>query len=77
MYQQLKAYGDDGFPFKGPHMKKEISYPKGIAPVCERMHFEELLTTPICHYPLTEEDVDDFVAGIGKVFENIQNLRDK
>lgn len=73
MYQKLLAYGDDGFPFKGPHMKKEISYPKGISPVCERMHYEELLTTPICHYPLTEEDIDDFV----KAMEKVLNYKDE
>ncbi len=69
MYQKLLAYGDNGFPFKGPHMKKNISYPKGTAPVCERMHYEELLTTPICHYPLSEKDIDDFVDAIDKVLK--------
>lgn len=69
MFQKLLAYGDNGFPFKGPHMKKEISYPKGIAPVCERMHFEEFMATPICHYPLTEKDIDDFVNAIEKVIK--------
>ena len=74
MYQELLAYGDSGFPFKGPHMKKTISYPKGMAPVCEKMHFEELLTTPICHYPLTEKDIDDFVAAVAKVLNTIGDL---
>jgi len=74
MYQQLLAYGDSGFPFRGPHMKKAISYPKGMAPVCEKMHYEELLTTPICHYPLTEKDIDDFVVAVGKVLNNIADL---
>jgi len=74
MYQQLLAYGNSGFPFKGPHMKKAISYQKGIAPVCEKMHFDELLTTPICHYPLEEEDINDFVAAMGKVLNNIEEL---
>ena len=74
MYQQLLAYGNSGFPFKGPHIKKVISYPKGIAPVCEKMHLEKLLTTPICHYPLTEKDIDDFVAAVGKVLNNIADL---
>ena len=69
MYQQLLAYGDKGFPFKGPHVNKEISYPKGTAPVCERMHYEELLTTPICHFPLTKEDIDDFIVAIEKTLK--------
>lgn len=76
MYQQLLAYGNDGFPFKGSHVKKEISYPKGIAPVCERMHFQELLTTPICHYPLTENDIDDFIAAVEKVLNHKSELLD-
>jgi len=75
MFQQLKAYGEKGYPFKGPHIKKEISYPIGAAPVCERMHFKELLTTPICHYPLEKGDIDDFVLGIEKVLENISELK--
>jgi dTDP-4-amino-4,6-dideoxygalactose transaminase len=74
MYQQLLAYGNSGFPFKGPHMEKVVSYPKGIAPVCEKMHFEELLTTPICHFPLTERDIDDFIAAVGKVLNSISDL---
>lgn len=74
MYQQLLAYGNSGFPFIGPHMKKAVSYPKGLAPVCEKMHCEELLTTPICHYPLTEKDIDDFIAAVEKVIDNIADL---
>lgn len=74
MYQQLLAYGDSGFPFKGPHMKKEISYPNGLNPVCERMHFEDLIITPICHYPLTKLDIDGFVDAIVKVLDNKDEL---
>ena len=76
MFQKLLAYGVNGFPFKGPHMKKDISYPKGIAPVCERMHFEELMVTPICHFPLTEKDIDDFVNAIEKVLKYKDELID-
>ena len=75
MYQQLLAYGDGGFPFRGPHITRQISYPKGTAPVCERMHFQELMTTPICHYPLNEADIDDFVAALEKVLDNRQELK--
>ena len=76
MYQQLLAYGDSGFPFKGPHISKEISYPKGMNPVCERMHFEELIITPICHYPLTRHDMDGFVEAIDKVLDNREELQE-
>lgn len=74
MYQQLLAYGDGGFPFRGPHVKREISYPKGLAPVCERMYMEELLTTPLCRFPLTETDIDDLVRAMAKVLDNTKEL---
>lgn len=69
MYQQLLGYGDKGCPFNCPLYGKDILYPKGLNPVCERMHFEELLLTPICHYPLTEKDIDDFIKAIEKVIK--------
>jgi perosamine synthetase len=76
MYQELLAYGDQGFPFKGPHIQKKISYPKGLSPVCERMHFNDLLITPICRYPLGEKDIDDFVLAIKKVLDSKMELLD-
>lgn len=75
MYQKLKAYGKKGFPFKGPHISKKIQYKKGIAPVCERMHFKELLFTNICRYPLTEKDMDGFVEAIQKIIKNVDEFK--
>lgn len=75
MFQQLLAYGNEGFPFKGPQVDRVISYPKGLAPVCERMHFEELMTTPLCRFPLSESDIDDLVTAIKKVWDNRRELQ--
>lgn len=75
MYRQLKAYGKKGFPFKGPHISKKIEYKKGIAPVCERMHFKELLFTNICRYPLNETDIDGFVQAVEKIIKNVHEIK--
>ena len=74
MYQKLLGYGNDGCPFKCPLYGKEVKYEKGLNPVCERMHYEELLVTSICHYPLTRADVDIFVAAIKKILDNKDEL---
>ena len=76
MYQKLLGYGNDGCPFKCPLYGKDIKYEKGLNPVCERMHYEELLLTPLCHYPLTRADVDIFVEAIKKVLDNKNELID-
>jgi len=75
MYQKLLAYGDSGYPFKGPHTSKDISYPIGLTPVCEKMYSDYLVTTPICHFPLNNSDIDDFVDAVDKVISNIDDLR--
>lgn len=74
MYQKLLGYGEQGCPFKCPLYGQEVNYSKGINPVCERMHYEELLVTPICHYPLTKADIDLFIAAIQKIIENKDEL---
>jgi len=74
IYQQLLCYGDRGCPFTCPFYENKITYPKGACEICERMHYEELVITPICRYPLTEADIDDFVKAIEKVLENKEEL---
>ena len=39
------------------------------------MYFEELIYTPLMREPLTETDVDDFVAIIKKVLTNKNQLK--
>jgi len=77
VYQQRIAFGKDGFPFTYPGYKGKASYERGICPVTERMHYDELMLTNICHAGVTRQDLDDFVAAFYKVFENRAELQTK
>lgn len=73
MYQKRIGFGSSGYPFT--LADKSVSYERGICPVCEQMHFEQLISFDACHANLTEADLDDFVRGIEKVIENREQLR--
>ena len=74
LYQQRIAWGRDGFPFTASQPAAKVSYARGICPVAERMHFEELISADVCHAAMTRADLDDFVDGIAKVLENADSL---
>src|SRR5262249_48299805 len=74
LYQERIAFGRDGFPFTYEGYTGNVSYEPGICPVTERMHFEELLTTNICHAHITRADLDDFVAAVEKVLAHAPEL---
>lgn len=66
LYQKKIAIGAKGFPWT---MNPDVTYDygKGLCPVVERMHEQELIYTPLMREPLDEADIDDFVAAIKKV----------
>lgn len=72
MYQKKIAFGRDGWPFSSVD---KISYDKGICPVCEKMHFNELMLTGVCRHPHTKEDIDDVASAFEKIFENLDELK--
>jgi len=69
LYQNKVAIGRKGFPWN-VNPTVEYNYRKGICPVVERMYEMELIYTPLMREPLTESDIDDFVAAIKKVLAN-------
>ena len=75
MFQQKIAYGKSGCPFKCTHSFRNVSYDKGICPVCERMHFDELINHELMRPGMTRQDLDDVVAAFQKVWENRAELR--
>jgi len=77
VYQQRIAFGRGGFPFTYAGYKGHVSYDRGICPITERMHYNELMLTNICHVGVTRQDLDDFVAAYFKVYENRAELFDK
>lgn len=75
LYQNRIAYGDKGCPWICEHYKGRVSYEKGICPVAERMHFDELITHELMRPPETKEDLNDVVASFRKVWENREELK--
>lgn len=75
LYQKKIAIGSKGFPWT---MNPDVhyDYSKGICPIVERLHEHEMLLTSLMREPLTERDVDDFVAAIKKVLRHKDELSD-
>jgi len=73
MYQKKIALGSKGFPWS---MQPGIDYDyrKGLCPVVERLHEQEMLMTMLVREPLTETDMDHFVAAIKKVIRHKHEL---
>lgn len=75
MYQQKIAFGKDGFPFSYEKYNGTLNYSKGLCPITERMHYDEIMTTNVCHANISREDLDDFLDAIHKVFNHIEELK--
>jgi perosamine synthetase len=75
MYQQRIALGREGFPFTYPGYKGTVDYSKGICPVTERMHYDDLLYTTACHADTQRKDLEDMITAISKVHQNIAEVR--
>ena len=70
MFQQKIAFGNKGYPFTSEHAFRDVCYDRGICPVCERMHFDELINHELMRPGMSREDLDDVVAAFAKVWEN-------
>jgi len=75
VYQKRIAFGNCGYPFTYEGYKGTVNYSKGICPVTEKMYYEELMVTNICHAGISQKDLDDVVNAFRKVFANIENLK--
>ena len=73
LYTKKIAIGGNGFPWN-VNADVEYDYSKGICAVAERMYEQELIYTPLIREPLSESDLDDFVAAIKKVLANLAEL---
>ncbi|MCR5477080.1 MAG: DegT/DnrJ/EryC1/StrS family aminotransferase [Lachnospiraceae bacterium] len=68
LYKHKRVFNETTYPFAFiEHPTQE--YGKGLCPVVERMHDEELLTADICRIPYTPKDIDDFFTAIDKIWE--------
>ena len=70
IYQRLQAYGSSGCPFTCQHSQSiNVSYKKGICPVTERMHYDELIIHELVHKGMLKSDLDDIISAYEKVLE--------
>jgi dTDP-4-amino-4,6-dideoxygalactose transaminase len=61
--------------FNCPRYEGHADYQKGLCPVAERMHYEELFTHEYMRPPMNQRDLDDVVRAFEKVVENLGELR--
>lgn len=66
LYQEKIAFGRDGYPFN----LSEATYPKGLCPVTEEMHFNRLITHEFMRPGMSKADMDDVVNAFAKVWNN-------
>ena len=73
LYQNKIAIGSKGFPWTmNPDV--EYDYRKGLCPVVEKLHYEQMLLTMLVREPLAAADIDDFAAAIRKVLAHKDEL---
>jgi perosamine synthetase len=68
-YQHRLAWGSKGFPFTYAGAQA-YCYDKGLCPVAERMHEQELLLCPLITEPLDYHDMDHILAAMERVLAN-------
>ncbi|WP_061212756.1 DegT/DnrJ/EryC1/StrS family aminotransferase [Syntrophomonas wolfei] len=73
LYQQQVLYGDKGCPFNCPHYEGTINYRQGLCPVCEKMHYEELITHELIRPPMSKDDLNDVGKAFAKVWRSYSN----
>lgn len=74
---QKKILYTNGAPFNGNKENQETEYPKGLCPVSERLHFEEIFYPNLIRYKITREDVMTFARAVEKVASSAHELRNK
>lgn len=60
--------------FNCPRYEGDADYSKGLCPVTERMHYEELITHEFFRPGMSKSDLDDVANAFFKVAENISEL---
>ena len=76
LYQRKICFGADGFPFSANRRNKEISYNKGICPVCEDLDENKILITAIMQPPQTVQDMHLFGRACEKMMDNSRLLNE-
>lgn len=70
LYQQRATHCS----FNCSKYEGKVDYSKGICPVSEKLHFEELFTHEYMRPGMTKADMDDVIRAFIKVAENVNEL---
>ena len=70
LYQERIAFGRDGYPFT----QSDVTYPAGLCPVTEDMHYNRLVTHEFMRPGMTQSDMDDVILAFQKVWNNREEL---
>jgi dTDP-4-amino-4,6-dideoxygalactose transaminase len=70
IYQKKQLY-KHGYPFAAKENEKcRVTYAPGTAPVAERLHFHEMLINEHIRPPQNEDDIQDILSVVEKIFNN-------
>jgi len=72
LFQKRHAIGRDGFPFTLSNRR----YGKGLCPVAERLHAEDLVIFEPCAWAVDDRTLDLLGEALRRVHENLPSLRD-
>jgi dTDP-4-amino-4,6-dideoxygalactose transaminase len=61
--------------FSCPRYEGKVEYNKGLCPVTERMHFEELITHEFIRPSMSKSDIEDVFTAFDKVYEHLPELK--
>jgi dTDP-4-amino-4,6-dideoxygalactose transaminase len=75
LYQKRAGFGRKGYPFRDPANDSVPDYRKGLCPVAERLHGEELLYHEMMRPGMGPDDLDDVAEAFHKVANRIEELR--
>lgn len=70
VFQKRMAIGMSGWPFTSAHR----TYEKGLCPVAERLHEEEIIFFEPCAWAVDDETLEQLQQAFVKVFENRRDL---
>ena len=70
LYQKKQLF-KHGYPFAAKENEKcRVTYAPGTAPVAERLHFHEMLINEHIRPPQNEDDIQDILSVVEKIFNN-------
>ncbi|MDC0156178.1 DegT/DnrJ/EryC1/StrS family aminotransferase [Verrucomicrobia bacterium] len=75
MYQRKIAYGRDGFPWNLHPEEEHPDYEKGICPVAEKLHDQEVICLQICQHDYDAHQTELVGLAFLKVWKNLEELR--